>query len=399
MQLRDNKHKLNQRHRKKNNMTLVAKRSSQKGTVLIITVLIVAVITGLAIDFASRFQLSLSRAENRLALTQINQLVFAMEHAAIFGLKEDMKSDTDDGNEAFDHLKEDWKTREFEFQGFLQILFGDEAEIISLSLEDAQGRFNLNQLGGRSAAIDASLPFKDRYRAQEKRFMRLLQTVPGDLVASDEAESILQAVIDWIGADNNTTGSGGAEADFYQGLEEPYSPANQNFASVSELRQIKGVTEEIYEHLRPLSSALPRADAGININTALPEIMRTINGIGELTPVDEESGDTLSSSRPILEGDDNGEIGQDGQANKEEGFKSVEAFMQSEEVTSVFGQDENLLPSTDGLTTGTGYFLLRSDIQLGSLRRQVYSLLQRSQDPESNVVRVSVIRRGSDDVF
>jgi general secretion pathway protein K len=398
MLLRDNKNKLNRSHRKKS-LTFVAKRSSQKGTVLIITILIVAVITGLAIDFASRFQLSLSRAENRLALTQINQLVFAMEHAAIFGLKEDIKSDNDDGNEAFDHLNEDWKTKEFEFQGFLQILLGDEAEIVSLSLEDAQGRFNLNQLGDRSTAIDSSLPFKDRYRAQEKRFMRLLQTVPGDLVASDEAESILQAVIDWIDADNNTTGSGGAEANFYQGLEEPYSPANQNFVSVSELRQIKGVTEEVYEHLRPLSSALPRADAGININTALPEIMRTINGIEELTPIDEENGDTLSSSRPILEGDDSGEIGQGGQANKKEGFKTVEAFMQSEEVASVFGQDENLLPSTDGLTTGTGYFLLRSDIQLGNIRRQVYSLLQRSQDPENDVVRVSVIRRGSDDVF
>ncbi len=133
----DNKRKLGNSHKQKNNMAFVAKRSTQKGTVLIITVLIVAVITGLAIDFASRFQLSLSRAENRLALTQINQLVFAMEHAAIFGLKEDKKSDNDDGNEAFDHLKEDWKTREFEFQGFLQILLGDEAEISNFAVSEA----------------------------------------------------------------------------------------------------------------------------------------------------------------------------------------------------------------------------------------------------------------------
>lgn len=399
MSLLDNKAQLNKRHRKNNNMAFVVKRSNEKGTVLIITVLIIAVITGLAIDFTSRFQLSLSRAENRLALTQINQLVFAMEHAAIFGLKEDKKNDNEDGNEAFDHLNEDWKTREFEFQGALQILLGDEAEIVSLSLEDAQGRFNLNQLGGRPAAIDSSQPFAERYRAQEKRFIRLLQTVPGDLVASDTAESILQAVIDWIDVDSNTSSIGGAEADFYQGLEEPYSPANQNFVSVSELRQVKGVTEEIYEHLRPLLSALPATDAVVNINTALPEIMRTINSIAEVTPIDEENGDRLSSSRPVLEEDDNAEIGQDGQANKEEGFKTVEAFIQSDAVASVFGQDANLLPTTDGLTTGTSYFLLRSDIQLGNLRRQVYSLLQRSQDSDTNGLSVNVIRRGSDDAF
>jgi general secretion pathway protein K len=380
-------------------MGTVVKRSTQKGTVLIITVLIVAIITGLAIDFTSRFQLSLSRAENRLALMQVNQLVFAAEHAAIFGLKEDKKNDDNDGNAAFDHLNEDWKAREFEFQGFLQILIGNEAEIISVSLEDAQGRFNLNQLGSRSTVIDFSQPFSERYRTQEKRFIRLLQTVPGDLVTSDEAESILHAVIDWIDVDNNTTGTAGAEADFYQTLEKPYSPANQNFVSVSELRQVKGITEEIYEHLRPLSSALPTTDALININTALPEIMRTMNSVTEIAPINEDSAAILSSGRPTLTSGNRVDIDQSGQANKKVGFKTIEAFFNSEEVITVFGQDENLLPSADGLSTGTSYFFLRSDIQLGNLRRQVYSLLQRSRDTANERFQVSVIRRGSDDVF
>ncbi len=376
----------------------VVKPSSQKGTVLVISVLIVAVITGLAIDFAARFQLSLSRAENRLTLVQVNQLVFAMEHAAIFGLKEDKKSDDEDGNNEFDHLNEDWKTRELEFQGSLQALLGDQAEILSLSLEDAQGRFNLNQLAGREEGIDSSQPFEQRYRAQEKRFIRLLQTVPGDIVASDEAEAITQAVLDWIDADNNTTGIGGAESDFYQSLEEPYSAANQNFTSISELRQVKGVTEEIYEHIRALVSALPEANAVLNINTALPEIMRTINSPAEITPTDEEVGAGLSRSRPI-QVDRDSRIGFDRQSENDEGFTSIEDFIQSAEVSEAFGQEEELLPSSDGLTTGTSYFLLRSDIQLGSLRRQVYSLLQRTQGTDNNSISVNVIRRGSEDVF
>jgi general secretion pathway protein K len=378
---------------------MIVKRSTQKGTVLIITVLIVALMTGLAINFTNRFQLSLSRAENRLASTQINQLIFAMEYAAIFSLKEDKKNDNQNGYKAYDHLKEDWKTRELEFKGFLQILIGEGAEIINLSLEDAQGRFNLNQLSGRSAVIDSSKPFNERYRAQEKRFMRLLQTVPGDLVASEEAVFILQAVIDWIDADNNATGIGGAELDFYQALEEPYAPSNQNFVSVSELRQVRGVTEEVYEYLRPLLSALPAADAVININTALPELMRTINSIAELTPIDEENGKKLSASRPIIETSNDGKLNQSGDAKKEQGFKTVEEFIQSDAVASIFGQDEGLLPTRDGLTTGTSYFLLRMDIQLGNLRRQAYSLLQRRQDPVTNSLSVSVIRRGNDDVF
>ncbi len=374
------------------------KPSSQKGTVLVISVLIVAVITGLAIDFAARFQLSLSRAENRLALMQVNQLVFAMEHAAIFGLREDKKSDDEDGNNDFDHLNEEWKTRELEFQGSLQLLLGDQAEIISLSLEDAQGRFNLNQLAGRQEAIDSSLPFGERYREQEKRLIRLLQTVPGDVVASDEAEAITQAVLDWLDADNNTTGIGGAESDFYQSLDKPYSAANQNFTSVSELRQIKGVTEEIYEHMKDLVSALPETNAVLNINTALPEIMRTINSSAEITPIDEQGGASLSRSRPI-EVDRNSQVGFDRPSENDEGFTSIEDFIQSPEVAELFGQEEELLPSSDGLTTGTSYFLLRSDIQLGNLRRQVYSLLHRTQNSESNTLSVDVIRRGGEDAF
>jgi general secretion pathway protein K len=382
---------------KNNSTAMIFKRSDQQGTVLVITVLIVAVITGLAIDFASRFQLSLARAENRLVATQMNQLIFTMEHAAIFSLKEDKKNDNDVGKKAYDHLNEDWKTRELEFQGFLQTLLGDKAEIISLSLEDAQGRFNLNQLGGEANVIDSSKPFSERYRAQEKRFMRLLQTVPGDLVSTDEAESILHAVIDWIDADNNVVAIGGAELDFYQALEAPYAPANQNFVSVSELRQVRGVSEVIYKHLRPLLSALPAVDAVININTALPEIMRTINGVAIETPIDEESGAELSASRPAFF-NNNDKLNQDEQANTE-GFKTVDEFINSNAVASVFGRDESLLPTLDGLTTGTSYFLLRSVIQLGNLRKQTYSLLERRQDPVTNSLYVGVIRRGREDVF
>ena len=373
-------------------------RASQQGTVLVISVLIVAVITGLAIDFASRFQLSLSRAENRLALMQIKQLVFAMEHAAIFGLKEDKKSDNEDGNGAFDHLNEDWKTREREFQGSLQLLLGDQAEIISVSLEDAQGRFNLNQLAGRQGGVDTAQPFEQRYRAQERRFIRLLQTVPGDAVSSEEAEAITQAVIDWIDADNNTSGVGGAESDFYQSLEPPYSAANQNFTSVSELRQVRGITDEVYQHLRGLVSALPEPGAVININTALPEVMRSINSPADVAPLDEESGASLSRGIPIQLNNERG-IGFDRQPENEEGFRRIEDFIQSDAVNTLFGEDENLLPSSDGLTTGTRYFLLRSDIRLGNLRRQVYSLLRRGQNAEDNALNVSVIRRGSTDIF
>ena len=78
-----------------------------------------------------------------------------------------------------------------------------------------------------------------------------------------------ESIIDWIDEDNNVTGIGGAETAYYTSLDKPYRPANQLFASVSELRLVKGMTEELYLHLLPLVSALPETDTQINVNTAV----------------------------------------------------------------------------------------------------------------------------------
>ena len=378
-------------------------RSAQTGTVLIIALLVVAVITGLAIDFSGRFQLSVSRAENRLFTNQIQQSLFSLESAAIWALEQDKKDDQDNNRASYDHLDESWANAT-QYAVLIQAEFS-EAEIKELVIEDAQGRVNLNQLAARTEKYKPSEPFEKRYTAQEKRFIRLLQTVPNNVVGSTEAEEVIQAVIDWIDRDSDVTGPGGAENDFYLSKEQAYRAANQPFVTVSELRLVKGITDEIYEHIAPLLSALPD-NVGININTASATVLRALNINTDAIPITAENATTLESSRPtapsttkqnsdqVAQGSGNTIAGQ-----KKQAFDNVSAFLDSNEVAQVFGTNPKDQPDPAGLTTGSSYFLLKTNVAIGDVSRRLYSLLKRDISSQTNKARVRVIRRGSEDIF
>ena len=347
----------------------------QRGTVLIITVLIVALIAGLALSFSSKFQLSMARLEQRIYAAQLQQYWFGIENFVLWGLYKDKEEDEESNGGSYDHLQESWSTTRVEAPV--------DGGTVLANLEDAQGRFNLNQLQGRPAKYQATNPFESRYTPQQKRFIRLLQTLPGDLVGSSEAEAITDAVIDWLDADSTVSGSG-AENDYYLSKEQPHRAANQAFVSASELRLIKGVTQELYEWLQPLVIALPDSTAGININTANATLMRALNQPGVATPLSESDAEALVASRP-KEGDQNASA-----------FKNTADFLNSGDLHSILGDAPDLLPPEEGLTTGSDFFLISAEIELAGVQRQAYSLVQRSKDKQG-AIQVRVIQRGSEE--
>ena len=87
--------------------------------------------------------------------------------------------------------------------------------------------------------------------------------------------SIVQAIVDWVDPDSETLFPNGAEDDYYLDLEPPYRAANRPFADIRELRLVRGVTEEIFQKLRPFVTVLPEPTA-VNVNTAPIEILRTL---------------------------------------------------------------------------------------------------------------------------
>lgn len=348
--------------------------NKQKGTVLIIAVFFASVIAAIAARFTGDFQLSAARTEQGLISAQLQQFFYSVESFAGWVLIQDADDDSNNGryknngiNGSYDHLQEEW----------MQQLNApiEEAEVTA-HLEDAQGRFNLNQLQGRPSPYKPTGTFSEKFTVAQQRFIRLLQTYPGDEVSLADAVAITEAVIDWVDIDDTVTGQGGAEDSFYGSQDSPYRPANQFFTHVSELRLVKGVTREIYDYLQPLVIALPNKE-GVNINTALAPVMRSLNQKNVETPLSETDVSILLSSRP--------------QNNTELAYRSVDGFLASSEANQLFGVDAELWPSVEGLRTGSEFFLLTSTIRLLDYQQTLTSLIKR--ESVDTGINTRVLRR------
>lgn len=141
--------------------------------------------------------------------------------------------------------------------------------ILKGALYDLQSRFNLNNL-------------------QEKKFYpvfyRLLEQRLSKSSHGAERRALSNAIIYWISPYQPARGQD-QMLSYYLKQSPPYFPSYQPIQSISELRLIQGVTQEIYQKLYPLLSALPEV-VPININTA-PDILLKTLGKG-LSPTELE---------------------------------------------------------------------------------------------------------------
>jgi general secretion pathway protein K len=81
----------------------------------------------------------------------------------------------------------------------------------------------------------------------------------------DQANQILDAILDWRDPDDLTRPQG-AERDRYEAMGLPYIPANAPFQSVDELQRVIGVTHDLY---RKLAGALTVFSLQPGINSTL----------------------------------------------------------------------------------------------------------------------------------
>ena len=134
-----------------------------------------------------------------------------------------------------------------------------ERALVSGLLVDEQGKYNLNNLVGLDKKASAN----------DEKIARRLFTALG------VSEELVPAVIDWIDADSDLTGNGGAEDAYYLGLARPYRAPNQPMVQVEELYRIRGFDAATIAKLRPFVTALP-ARTPVNVNTAPAEVILAI---------------------------------------------------------------------------------------------------------------------------
>jgi general secretion pathway protein K len=315
--------------------------------VLIMALLIVAVVAGISIKFASDYQLGLTRAENRWHGQQARSYLQGVESLAISFLKED--------DPAVDYYGEGWDT---------EVPYEIEGGWLSGALSDASSRLNLNSLNTPFVAEKPGNSH-ERYSEPQRRFIRLLQCIPETPLSLDEAVAVLEAIVDWMDPDDEDSGFGGAESFFYQSAEIPYQTANGPFVSFDELRLVRYMTPELMLWLSAYTTVLPGQE-GTNVNTMPPLLLRTLNAAEQLEPLSEMDAQQLVDSLP------------------EAGFYTdVSELSTAWDLVVGSGTLD-----TNGLTVKTNYFWLRTQVSLVNQERIMQSLLIRN-GPDIRVMRRS----------
>ena len=123
---------------------------------------------------------------------------------------------------------------------------------------DAQSRINVNNIAGVPATPAPT-------RSALQRLFASLALPP----------SLLNAIADWVDADDRVSDPGGAEDAWYLSQPRPGLAANAPVRRVSELLAVRGADPGSLARLLPFVSALD-APASVNVNTAPPEVLAAV---------------------------------------------------------------------------------------------------------------------------
>lgn len=306
-------------------------RKSQHGIALVTAILVVA----MAAIASAAILASANIAIRRTANLQESELAWWYATGVESFVKSVLERDADENKT--DSLLDSWAKA----ADYLPV---DEG-FVRGQVVDLQGRFNLNNL---------AIASPDAAAKQQRVFVRLLTAAGAE--TEQQAQAIAAATRDWIDADSEPTGFDGAEDTEYLGMTPlPYRIPNRPMVSVSELLAVRGMTKAIYANLRDLVTALPVNKnqvriAPININTAPDGLLRVL------------------ANQPSAE---------------------LEVFIRERvEKPAESTSDPRLGPGASEvpLTVSSSYFMLRSEIYIGSGRVGLYSFYFRPPNGGAPVI-------------
>ena len=308
--------------------------SRQRGIALITAMLIAALVTVISVSMMSRQTLDMRRTGNMLESDQAYMYAVGMEQLAAQVLIKDKK---DNGN--VDDLNQNWAVPLPPTKV--------EGGMITGSMEDMQGRFNLNDLVDNSQKADP---------AQVKMLQSILDQINQKNPDFQISPFVVNRIVDWIDKDLNTSADG-AEDQEYLRADVPYRTPNQFMASPTELGAIMGLTPKDVAALLPYVSALPDPTT-VNVNTASAEVLMSLN-----------KGITPQIASELV------------------AYRKDKPFTNKSDFKTKLKDDYKITVDDKLFDIKSDFFLVSVEAAIGRTRLHMYSLLQRKND------KVAVIRR------
>ena len=228
---------------------------------LIIVLMLFAIISTLMMEILFRQNRFLNRADNLLQWDKRHQYAMAAEVVAQQGLIDDLQDDIKNNAQLDDCIEEKWAVQ-------LPPTPYEDA-FLSASVQDLQGRYNLNWL------IDGTTNGFVRQPDRVDEFEQLLEAFLPDKSKSN-ASRLANEMADWLDSNNIVDEPEGAEDPEYRDRRTPNMPA----AHESELRALLSFkTSDMPEDamLWGLLTALPTGTT-LNVNTAPEQVLNAVVG-------------------------------------------------------------------------------------------------------------------------
>ncbi|MHB8482728.1 MAG: type II secretion system minor pseudopilin GspK [Nitrospiria bacterium] len=225
--------------KKPSDFFLIPLKKNQSGIVLLMVLFVIVLLVTLVIEFDYQ-----SRVELKSSLRFINaEQAISFARSGLLAGEEVLRQNL--SNE-YDGLDQFWA------QSLPPYPLGDGS--ITLSIQDESGKINLNLLNQLQSARAES-------EAQIRRLFYLLGV----------DDRLVDEIILWMACENDF---------YYEGLKPPYTcQKNHPLDTLSELRLVRGMTDEIYGKLAPYLTVYPQTLDGnkkINVNTAAPIVLQTL---------------------------------------------------------------------------------------------------------------------------
>ena len=231
--------------------------SNRRGVALILVLLVISIIVALTIQMNRDTRSGVYEAANLsdgIRLRYVAESGFHVGEALLLADKN-----------AFDALTELWANTEV--ISLQSERFFDNGSF-RLTIEDEGGRIAVNRLVSGST-----------YNPLIRDLLLRLLTGTYFRLERGRAVELIEAIKDWIDADNEVTGAG-AEGAFYAALERPYAAKNAPLDCIEELLMVKGMTRGLF-YGQGDSPGLAQyltvfGDGRININTAPKSVLRAL---------------------------------------------------------------------------------------------------------------------------
>jgi general secretion pathway protein K len=308
-------------------------RKNERGMALLATLLAVALMTILVVDFATSAALSYRSAANQANELRALYLARSGIQVGIALLERDSFSDALQ-KQQYDALTDVWAipTPPIPVDG----------GTVSVSIVDEARKLNINKLYDWRA-----------HQINDDYAQMIARLFEGIGVTTD----LIPIIVDWLDPDSIDS-EGGAESDYYLQLMPPYEPRNSSMPTIGDLRALKGMDDATFFKL---ASYLTTNEIAINLNTASPEVLSA------LTP-------TLSNNPDLVK-----EI---------VAAREFHPFMSANDATNLPGVGEALPGSSPIFQLGvrSSFFTIIGQGQFAGARRRIYAVVRRNANGSAMLI-------------